>query len=409
LPQNYLPYRPAAIEPTVLSENTGPLRYIHRVVSNIHPEDPLRLISTPGGFLSNREKSDLAPYLELLPAGSYREIFSAYLEGALEKWRDNRKSFLGENVPVYNETMETIAALLTSFSEYQYNASDNDDSSIAALEEFLLTTKDGDCVEFSNTLALLGRLADIPSRVVTGFLAAESLQTPAHLRGLAALRNQIPALQEFPFEDLFLVTDAHAHSWTQFYLPDYGWLDFEATAFALPPLGSGDGNMRDVVIPLLDENRVFAPVRSFPWRAVIRAAGLLLLLALLAAYGIRYGREAVFYFGTRRGGRQGARSLYLLLLSRLAAEGKPIKPASKTAAEYAQLFPGGGATETSPFAAFAACYTELRWREFPNNAEADECFLRLKTEYRNILKASRRRGVPAFFIRIFSLRGLAYL
>jgi hypothetical protein len=304
--------------------------------------------------------------------------------------------------------MEKILAILTGFSDYQYNVSDNDDSSIAALKDFLLNTKDGDCVEFSNTLALLGRLAGIPSRVVTGYLAAESLQTPAHLRGLAALRSKIPALKEFPFEDLYLVTDAHSHAWTQFYLPDYGWLDFEATSFAIPPIGFGDGNLRDVVIPLLDGNKVFSPVRAFPWRAVLRALGFLALFALLAAYALRYGREMWLSIGVRRGGRQGARSLYLLLLSRLAAEGKPIKPASKTAAEYAELFPVPEAG-TSPFTAFAALYTELRWRTFPNDAEADECFRRLKEEYRHILKAARRRTIPGFFIRIFSLRGLAYL
>jgi hypothetical protein len=303
--------------------------------------------------------------------------------------------------------MERILAILVSFRDYQYNISDNDDASVAALTEFLLNSKDGDCVEFSNTAALLGRLAGVPSRVVTGFLAAESLQTTAHLRGLAALRSKIKVLQEFPFEDLYLVTDAHSHSWPQFYIPGYGWIDFEATAFAIPPMGFGDGNMRDVVIPLFDEEKVFSPVRAFPWRAVLRALGFLAALALVCAYGIRYGREILLRIGARRGGREGARSLYLLLLARLAADGKPVKPVSKTAAEYARLFPGE--EEAPPFKAFSALYSELRWREFTDSAERDERFERLAQEYRNILAVNRRKGPGAFIIRIFSLRGLAYL
>jgi len=258
--------------------------------------------------------------------------------------------------------------------------------------------------------------------VVTGFLAADSLQTIAHLRGLAVLRNRIPVLQEFPFDDLYLVTDAHAHSWTQFYIPDYGWLDFEATSFAIAPMGSGDANLRDVVIPLLDGNQVFSPVRAFPWRAVLRTLISLAILALVGAYSLRYGREILLRIRVRRGGREGARSLYLLLLARLAADGKPIKPVSKTAPEYARLFAGAektdakvtgfentGVEENGSFAAFAALYTELRWRVYSDEAERDRRFELLKEAYRKILAENLRKGIPAFFIRVFSLRGLAYL
>jgi hypothetical protein len=430
LSPNFFPYRPFSVEPTILSEGTGPLRYIHRVSSDMYPGEPLELVLSGVRDLSAGEKNALAPYLEIPLTGTDLAVFGGYLDEALEDWQDKRGDYLrsifswGGAWGVEKNTsryMEEILAILVSFKSYQYNVSDNDDSSIAALTEFLLNTKDGDCVEFSNTVALLGRLAGIPSRVVTGYLAAESLQTPAHLRGLAALRSKIKVLQEFPFEDLYLVTDAHSHSWTQFYVPDYGWLDFESTSFAIPPLGMGNGNLRDVVIPLIDDTQVFSQVRAFPWRAVLRAVVSLLTAALLCAYLARYGREILLRIAARRGGRKGARSLYLLLLARLAADGKPIKPASKTAVEYAELFGEvssslsqksrkGPRSATSPFfTAFAALYTELRWREFKDSAERDERFRQLEEEYRNILRLTRRRGIPAFFIRIFSLRGLAYL
>jgi hypothetical protein len=403
LSSSYLPYFPVAVDPTILSEDSGPLRYIHQVTSSMHTGDPLELVYSPGRPLSSTENNTLAHYLELPLEQNNLEVFGSWLNGALERWRLNRPDESGFT----NDFLQTILAILVNFNSYQYNLDYGDDFSIAALKEFLLSSKEGNCVEFSNSAALLGRIAGIPSRVVTGYLAAESLQTEAHLQGLAALREKIPVLRQFPFNDLYMVTDVHKHSWVQFYIPDYGWLDFEATSYAIPPIGGGDFNTWDVVIPLIDETKVFSPIRKIPWRAVIRVALILAALALFSAYALRYGREAVLFFGAQRGGREGARSLYLLLLARLAADGKPLKPASKTALEYAELFPGTG--KDSPFAAFAALYSEIRWREFKDSNERDERFLRLRKEYQKILETTRRRGMIKVLIRTFSLRGLAYL
>jgi len=420
LPQKYLPYRPVSIDPVILSEDSGPLRYIHQVESNTHLGDPLRLVNIPSRPFYNYEEYELAPYFELSLESGDLKIFTDFLNQAVKVWEQNRESIIrndrylwevfagrAENLEPVNAYLEKILALLTGFSSYQYNLSYNDEASIDALKEFLFVSKDGDCVEFSNSLALLGRLAGIPSRVVTGYLVSESLQTNAHLRGLAALREKIPVLQQFPFNNLYLVTNLHAHSWVQFYIPDYGWMDFEATAFALPPAGMGDFNTWDVVIPIIDENRVFSNIKKFPWRAVLRTACIMAIFALVLAYILRYGRELALFIGARSGGRAGARSLYLLLLARLAADGKPVKPASKTAHEYAELFPS--AEENPHFKAFASVYSELRWREFEDKAQLDERFLRLKQEYISILKAARRRGAFNALKRIFSLRGLAYL
>jgi len=425
LPQKYLPYRPVSIDPVILSENTGPLRYIHQVVSNTHLGDPLALIFRSSRPLSSFEKNLLAPYMDFPLNEGDKEAFRKYFNSAVKKWKEDRREILSkltkrDEIPEpSNEHLETIFALLTGFSTYQYNLSYTEDINIEMIKDFLLNNNEGDCVEFSNSLALLGRLAGIPSRVVTGYLAAEELQTQAHLRGLANLRGRIPYLQQFPLNNLFLVTNLHAHSWTQFYIPEYGWLDFEATMFAIPPVGEGDFSNWDVVIPLIDEKRVFSQLKKFPWLAVLRAAGIMAVFALVLAYLLRYGRELALYLGTRRGGRAGARSLYLLLLARLAADGKPMKPASKTALEYAQLFPfkkteaaiGAGAdvSENPHLKNFASIYTEMRWREFKDSAQMDECFLRLKQEYRNILETTKRGGLHGPLLRAISLRGLGYL
>jgi len=313
LRQKYLPYRPVVIDPVILSEGTGPLRYIHQVAANTHDGDPLMLVHTPGRNISEREKNTLARYLDINLNAINRIEFEKYLNEAIKNWNNNKiliienddylnYIFSQNNNTGGNEHIEKIIAILASFMNYQYNINDNDDHSIDRLKDFLFNSKEGDCVEFSNTLALLGRLAGVPSRVVTGYIAAEGLQTPAHLRGISNLRSRLPVLQQFPFENLFLVTNIHRHSWTQFYIPDYGWLDFESTAFAIPPAGSGDFNNWDVVIPVIDDNRTFSQVKKFPWQAVARALIAILIIAVICAYILRYGRELILYLGSRNGG-----------------------------------------------------------------------------------------------------------
>ncbi|MDR1179858.1 MAG: transglutaminase domain-containing protein [Spirochaetales bacterium] len=394
LPEKYLPYRPKAVEPTVLQRGYGPFRYSHSVISDIS-------ISGPRDWQDCRQPSaeeevQYAEFLDVALAKNDLVFFEAHLRGALEAAQND------ENNP--GGYFGKILAILKSFEMFQYNAGYTDNTSIPALVDFLTDTKEGDCTEFSNTSAVLGRLAGIPSRVVTGFLAAEELQTPAHLRGLSVLRSQIKVLQDFPFEDLFLVTTAHRHSWVQFWLPEYGWIDFESTSFAMPPIGFGDANNRDVIIPIFEKEQEITPLRSFPWRPVLRALGILAAAAVLALYVLRYGRELILLGRARRFGTKAARALFALLLMRLAAEGKPIRAPSQTSVEYAGLFP-----QDASFAAFASLYTEIRYRNIQDPAEQGKLLAVLWENYRNILRAQRRPGPHGFFKRIFSLRGLSYL
>jgi hypothetical protein len=138
---------------------------------------------------------------------------------------------------------------------------------------------------------------------------------------------------------------------------------------------------------------------------------------------LRYGRELVLFIGSQNGSyRTRARSLYLLLLARLATDGQPIKPASRTAHEYSQLFTKKLSKKRKNteelkeenadmlhFKKFADIYSSLRWREFSSEDEANDFFRQLKQEYLNILNATRQRGLHRLVIRIISLRGLAYL
>lgn len=76
---------------------------------------------------------------------------------------------------------------------------------------FLLHSRTGFCQQFSTAMAVMARLAGIPSRVAVGFTAGQ--QQP---------------------DGSWLVTTHDAHAWPELYFPDYGWLPFEPT-----PRGDG--------------------------------------------------------------------------------------------------------------------------------------------------------------------------
>jgi hypothetical protein len=166
----------------------------------------------------------------------------------------------------------------------------------------------------------------------------------------------------------------------------------------------GDPNNRDVVIPLIEEEPAFTAPRNFPWRPVLRFLGLLLAAALFCAYALRYGGEFLLSRRARRNDLRGLQALYRLLLMRLAAEGRPLKPPAKTSREYAAFFP-----EEPCFASFAARYTELRYREIADPSEKQGQYRALREEAGNIIAGLRRPGFRGFLCRFFSLRGLSCL
>ncbi|HOV39998.1 MAG TPA: hypothetical protein PLG79_14860, partial [Spirochaetales bacterium] len=223
-------------------------------------------------------------------------------------------------------------------------------------------------------------------------------------RGLAKLKQAPPPLQAFPVEELFLVTTAHRHSWAQFWLPRYGWVDFETTSFAIPPLGFGDPNNRDVVIPLIQEETPLVPIPVFPWKTLLRFIGILGALCIVALYGFRYGRELWYTYRSRGLGIAAARALYRLLLLRLAAEGYSKKSPAATPLEFSREFP-----EIPEMATFASLYTELRYRTRFDPEELSARIQELRFLYRKILEQGRKKGVKGSLRRTFSLKGLGYV
>ncbi len=86
-------------------------------------------------------------------------------------------------------------------------------TSYQAIETFLFQTKTGYCVQYAAAMALMARIAGIPSRVAVGFL---------------------PGTQS---GDRWLVTNHDMHAWPELYFEGDGWVRFEPTpsvAFAPP-------------------------------------------------------------------------------------------------------------------------------------------------------------------------------
>ncbi len=73
--------------------------------------------------------------------------------------------------------------------------------------DFLDTNRQGHCEYFASALALLGRAAGVPTRVIGGYRVAE--------------RN--------PFGNYFVVREKNAHAWIEAWDPSRGWVTLDAT------------------------------------------------------------------------------------------------------------------------------------------------------------------------------------
>ena len=389
IPDRVLAYLPYSVEPTVLDRRYYPFSYSYHSVSLMDVTNPRQFMSIPG--LTSQEKQSLSPYLQVPLAEKDKQVFEKYLKGVFAKDGTSEGS---------TGYFARLVDILKSFSSYQYKIGFTDNVSIAHLENFLTTTKNGDCTEFSNTTAVLARMAGIPARVVTGYLAAKELQTPAHLRGLAVLRSEIKPLQQYPLNELYLVTTADRHSWVQVWLPKYGWVDIETTSFAIPPAAGGDPNNWNVVIPLINGQQELSPTFHFPWDLALRVFIFALALTLIVVYLYRYGREIYLLNLSRGKGRRALEALYKLLLLRLVLNDYDLKPPSHTPKEYAKDHP--------ELARFAELYTELRYREHFTGGQQERLWKEIKNEYRSLLRSCRKKGFVGGLRRAFGLKGLYY-
>jgi transglutaminase-like putative cysteine protease len=97
-------------------------------------------------------------------------------------------------------------------SEYKYARAFTRPSRTDPLIDFLFKNRRGHCEYFASALALVGRAAGVPTRVVMGYRVAE----------------------RSPF-GYYVVRERNAHAWVEAWLPGSGWVTHDATPEAFLP------------------------------------------------------------------------------------------------------------------------------------------------------------------------------
>ena len=115
-----------------------------------------------------------------------------------------------------------IQAWFTAPGHFKYTLKVPSTQSPAALIQFLTKTKAGYCQQFAFAMAVLARLAGIPSRVVVGYTQGS-----------------------FVGNDNWQVKTSDAHAWPELYFPGAGWLRFEPT----PPNSAGLPGQATAIAP----------------------------------------------------------------------------------------------------------------------------------------------------------------
>lgn len=163
--------------------------------------------------------------------------------------------------------------------DYRYSLSYERPPERDPVLDFLLTNRQGHCEYFASALALLGRAAGIPTRVVGGYRVAE--------------RNRLGGYH--------VVRQRNAHAWVEAYLPGRGWTSYDPTPASELPQNrahesTGAAALLDLAVVLVSRARAWADRRS-PEELLLALAALLLLLLGVQRY-LRRRRAAV---GTARG------------------------------------------------------------------------------------------------------------
>ena len=397
--QRVLPYRPHRIQPTVQNVIYHPFDLSYHVQSRISVSQPEDWLLVRG--LNASEKIKMRHYLELKLTPQIKVGLQKHFRKARQAYAKVKEKRGYAGPQRYFEKIDTI---LRGFANHRYELGFDEKMNLEKIHEFLTKDKKGDCTEFSFTSAILGRMVGVPSRVVIGYLASRDLQTPAHRGALYNLQKRIKLLQEYPLEELYLVTTSHYHAWTQFWMPGFGWVDFETTSFAIPPKAGMDPNDMDVVIPLIEEEKIFKkPSFVFPWRLILRIMAYVAGAFALGLYGYRYGRQTYYWLAVSSYGRKKPKILQMRLLLKLANSGYPLKAYYQTTMEYSEKMP--------ILESFAKTYTMLRFRERYEPGEKEEKLKELRDAFQKCVQdinTQRPKGFVAVLRRVLTLRSLRY-
>ncbi|MEM4409119.1 MAG: transglutaminase domain-containing protein, partial [Candidatus Caldarchaeum sp.] len=130
------------------------------------------------------------------------------------------------------------------------------------VKQFLFETREGYCDLFASAVTIMCRSVGLRSRIAYGYIL-----DPETMR-----------------DGWYIVEDRHAHIWSEVYLEGYGWVPFDATAYAESVPGGGVGD----VLETEGEN------------SILRWAGAIALILFGGSFAILVGVSAISWWRTRR-------------------------------------------------------------------------------------------------------------
>ena len=142
-----------------------------------------------------------------------------------------------------------------------------------AVAYFVREQRAGACDMFASALAIMGRLAGVPTRVATGFATGEDVVGS----------DGQPA---------YLVRQSDAHAWVEAYFPGYGWIPFD------PPTQERESTWLDRLVT--STGQYLGPSRA--WRR-----GVWVLVGAAAVYLVLTGAFGLPGLGAWRGSRSPGR------------------------------------------------------------------------------------------------------
>lgn len=224
-----------------------------------------------------------------IPLPAEMEIHRALPETITQRTRD----LVAEIVVGQPSAFDRMAAIESFLRQYEYDLDvpppPSDVADVA--DYFLFDLRRGYCDYYATAFVVLARLAGMPARFATGF-AAGSWD---------------------PAENVWVVTEAEAHSWPEVYFPQVGWVPFEPTAgrpalvrVADPQFAAGAGIRPQVPpVPALPEVQ-----SAWNWQTALWLLPLALVIwALAGALLRRQQRREDPWMALLRWGRRAGRPI----------------------------------------------------------------------------------------------------
>jgi transglutaminase-like putative cysteine protease len=141
------------------------------------------------------------------PTDEQLERFRGYGFGRTSEVREIAER-LARGTTSQLEVVRRVQSYLVDSGRFRYTL-DVPEAGAQPIVDFLLETREGYCQQFAGAAALLLRMANVPTRVVTGFATGTEDD-----------------------DGRYVVRDEDAHAWIEVYFPEFGWVPFNPTPAA---------------------------------------------------------------------------------------------------------------------------------------------------------------------------------